>query len=304
MFLFTLYRILKFAIQGFWRNFWLSVVTISVIVLALVSINFLLILNVSANSAVEYVQDKIDISIYFKNDVDESIIIEAKNRIETLSQVEKIDYISKDRAIDDFRQKHKNDRFILEALEAAGENPLVGSLKIKSRNIDDYQMIMYFINSSKYDQYIYDKNFDDHKSFINQIHNISKIINTVGIIVVLIFVIISILIVFNTIRLTIYAHKDEIAVMKYVGASNFFITSPYFFEGILYSIISFVISIFIFYFLINSIQPITIKYFQGMIDIKAFISDNGLYIFGSEFIGTALLTVFASAIAIRRYLRV
>ena len=125
MFLFTLYRILKFAIQGFWRNFWLSVVTISVIVLALVSINFLLILNVSANSAVEYVQDKIDISIYFKNDVDESIIIEAKNRIETLSQVEKIDYISKDRAIDDFRQKHKNDRFILEALEAAGENPLL-----------------------------------------------------------------------------------------------------------------------------------------------------------------------------------
>ena len=131
--------------------------TISVIVLALVSINFLLILNVSANSAVEYVQDKIDISIYFKNDVDESIIIEAKNRIETLSQVEKIDYISKDRAIDDFRQKHKNDRFILEALEAAGENPLVGSLKIKSRNMmlqtGDEAPLLIGLNYSKVQKY-------------------------------------------------------------------------------------------------------------------------------------------------------
>jgi|SRR3989344_2914897 len=304
MILFTFYRIIKFAFQGFWRNFWLSVVTISVVALALISINFLLILNITAKSAVNIVQDRIDISVYFKNDTDEGIIIEAKNRLSTMTQVEKVEYISKDEALDDFRKKHKDNRTILEAIEETGDNPLVGTLKIKSKNLEDYQTILDFINNSKYNQYILDKNFDDHKSFINQIHYISGIINKLGIFIVIIFALISILIVFNTIKLTIYAHKEEIQVMKYVGANNFFIISPYILEGILYSVISFIISSFVVYFAIDLVQPYIIAYFQNSIDLKAYLAQNGLFIFGSELLGSAMLTVLASAVAIRRYLRV
>lgn len=304
MFLFTLYRIIKFAIQGFWRNFWLSIATITVMALALISINFLLILNITANSALDVIQNKIDISIYFKNDTDENIILEAKNMLSGLTQVESVGYITKDEALDMFRQKHKNDRLILEALEETGGNPLEDTLKIRSKNISDYQAILDIIDNSKYNQYILDKNFDDHKDFINRVHSISGIINAIGIIVIFIFIMISILIVFNTIKLNIYAHKEEISVMKYVGANNFFITSPFILEGVAYSIISFIISSIVIYFSIGFVHPYIMNYFQGEINIQSYLMGNLILIFGTELLISIILTVLASAVAIRRYLRV
>lgn len=304
MFIFTFYRIIKFAIQGFWRNIWLSLITISMMILALISMNFLFVLNVMAKSAVKLVQERIDMSVYFKDDTDESIIKEVKNKLLTLAEVERVEYTSKDEALEEFRKKHKSDRLILEALEETGGNPLVGTLKIKSKNISDYQVILDFIDNSKYNQYVSDKNFDDHKDFTNQIYSISRTINTIGIILFSIFSAISILIVFNTIKLNIYAHREEIAVMKYVGASNFFITSPYILEAIIYSCISFILSTLIMFFSIDFIQPYIVDYFQGAINLPLYFINNSIIIFGSELGVSILLTILASALAVRKYLKV
>lgn len=304
MFIFTIYRVIKFASQGFFRNFWLSIVTISVIVLAFISINILIIINIIASSATQYIQNKIDMSVYFKNDVDEQTILEVKNSLETLSQVEKVDYVSKNSALEYFRNKHKYNTIILESLEEIGENPLSGTLKVKSKNMSDYPVIMDYLNNSKYNVYILDKNFNDNKSFIERIDIIASSINKFGAGAIVIFTIISILIVFNTIKLTMYAQREEIAIMKFVGASNFFISSPYIIESMFYSLCAFAISTFILFSSMNIIQPYVVNYFQGMLDLKILLFKNLHMIFGSELIGVVILNIMASTIAVRRYLKV
>ena len=303
--LFTFYRIIKFAFQGFFRNIWLSLITVSVIILAFISINFIISLNIISSSAVNLVQNRVDVSVYFKSDTDESIILEAKNSFSELSQVENIDYISKEEALDSFRKSHKDDISVLESLEELEGNPLMGTLKIKAKDVNEYPLILDFINNSKYDSYILDKNFDDHKVFINSIGTISKNITKFGIAASIIFALISILIVFNTIKLTIYSQREEIAIMRLVGANNYFISSPFICESVLYTIFAFIGALLILFPASNFIQPYLASYFnESIVNLRQYFFDNLWLIFGSEFMGMIFLNSLASIIAVRKYLKV
>lgn len=304
MILVSFYRILKFAWQGFLRNFWLSIITISIIVLVLFTVNFLIILNIVTDSAINDIQNKIDISIYFQKDVKEEKVLEVKDYLSSLSQIQEIKYISQQQALDDFRQRHKNDLVILQSLSELDSNPLGATLIIEAKQISDYPQITTFLNNSKYNNLVIDKNFEDHKVFINKIKDISDRINNAGIVVTSIFIFIAILIVFNTIRVAIYTHKDEIAIMRLVGANNIFISMPFVIEGVIYSILGLAISLAILYPLLNFIQPYLSNFFTGsVIDLGDYF-DKNYFIFVYEFIGVVLLNIIGSMIAIRRYLDV
>lgn len=306
MFFISFYRIFKFAGQGFWRNFWLSVVTISIIVLAFMSINFLIILNFITDAAVKSVQGKIDISVYFNNEVVEEKILEVKNFLISLAQVKEVTYISQDEALKKFRLRHKNDISILQSLEELDKNPLSAALIIKAKSVSDYPEIMTILDNSKYGKELtLDKNFENHKIFISQIDVISKKVNTMGIAITAIFIAIAVLIVFNTIRVTIYTHREEIAIMKLVGANNVFVATPFVIEGIIYAICAGAISITIIYPILNFIQPYLANFFGEMeIDLLKYFNENALMIFGFEMAGVSILNVISSGIAIRRYLKV
>ncbi|MCH7492584.1 FtsX-like permease family protein [Patescibacteria group bacterium] len=304
MFLF-LYRTIKFAVQGFFRNFWLSLVTIIILVLTIFSITVVAGINVVAEQAIESVQDKIDVSIYFKPGVSEEEVINVRDRLQELSLVESVLYVSKSEALEKFRVQHQDDQIILDSIDQLEENPLSATIVVKANNLDDYPTILAVLENPEIDALVLDKNFDDNKLVISRLSDLSDKIKRVGIIISSIFVVIAILIVFNTIRINIYTHREEIAIMKLVGSSNWFVRVPFIFESIMYAIIAVIISVAILYPLLGLVAPQVSNFFDGYnLDLIEYASSNFLRIVGLQFAFAVILSVLSSSLAIGRYTRV
>lgn len=301
----SLYRILKFSNQDFWRNIWLSVITITILVFTFFSISFLVMLNIVSNSALKAVENKVDISVYFKPEASDNEILSLKSYLSSLPEAKEIIYINKDEALQKFKDAHVDDPVIQKSLEELGRNPLTASFIIKAKNIDDYPKILEQLDKSEYSSIIESKNFQTHKDLINQISAIFKKVKMVGIGVTLIFVIIACLIVFNSVRIMIYTHREEIGIMKLVGASDSFVKGPYFMQSIIYSIIACLITIALLYPLMNLIQPY-LKEFFSISDFNLLDYFNGhiIEIFGLQLLLIAVLTLISTSIAIKRYLKV
>lgn len=305
MLLVAIHRSILFALQSFWRNFWLSIATIFIIFLALISINFLIVINAVSNSAVQVVKDKIDISVYFKQDIRESKIAEVKSHLETLSQIKSIVYHSSDENLDDFKNRHKNDPVISETLKELPGNPLGATLIIKARQLTDYPEILAAINNPAYDGLIEEKNYDDHQLVIQRINGISDNIKKGGLVVSLIFVIIAVLIVFNTVRIAIFTHQNEISIMKLVGASNWFIRAPFILESIFSGIIACVLALLVIYPFLSIIQPKLSSFFDGAtFDLVGYFNIHILLIVAAQLGGIIILNVISSSLAIGKYLKV
>ena len=301
----TISRITTFAWQSFWRNIWLSVATISIIVLTLISINLLVVVNVVSNAAVKIINNKVDVSLYFRPDITEAQVQEVNTFLSALAQIKEISYISQQEALDNFRQLHKQDTVIIQSLEQLEENPIGATLQIRAKSIENYPAIMEILSNSKYNDLILDKNFDDHKSYIDKIQQISDNVKTVGLLASIVFILIAFLIVFNTIRVAIYPHREEIRVMKLVGATNWFIRSPFILEAVFYGIIACLLAIGVLYPFLNFVQPYINNFFlTEEFDLAAYFNNNFWQIFGTELLVIIMLNIAGSIIAIRRYLKV
>ena len=301
----SIYRIFVFAWQSFWRNIWLSVVTITIIVLTFISVNCLIVVYITTDAAINIIKNKVDVSIYFRPEVIEPQVNEVKTYLSSLTQVKEINYISQQEALEKFRQLHRNDSDIIQSLEELENNPIGATLQIKAKNIEDYPEIIGVLSNSKYNDLILDKNFEDDKVYIEKIQKLSKNIKSVGLAICGIFVIIALLIVFNTIRVAIYTHRQEIGVMKLVGATNWFIRSPFLVEAAFYDLVSCAISVIIIYPMLNFIQPYINNFFlTEEFNLLSYFNHNFWKIFGLQLITIILLNIISSSIAIRRYLKV
>lgn len=296
-------HVIIFAWQSFWRNIWLSLVTITIVVLALISINTLIVLNVIIDKSISIIQDKVDVSIYFQPGTTESQVQEAQTYISALPQVQDVSYVSAQENMLEFRKKHQYDQIILDSLDELAENPLTATLVIKAQSVNDYQTIISEFDASRYSSLAMKKNFADHQLSIARIQSISTSVNKVGLVVSGLFVLISVLIVFNTIRIAIYTHQQEINIMKLVGAANWFIRGPFLLESIMYGVIGSVITVMLMYPLLRLIQPYVFSFFGAQFDVVAYYQHNLILIAGSQLVIILILTILSSYIAIRRYLR-
>lgn len=302
----ALLRIIKFSIQDFWRNFWLSVATITVLILTLISINFLITLNFLTKTAVAQVQDKIDVSIYFKQGVVESDIGNVKSYLFSLSQVKDVVYVSPEEALAGFQKKHQDNQVILESLEEVGENPLGATLVVKARSPADYPEILKVFDDPQYTDIIQEKSFEDHEAVIKKIDSISEKAKTTGMGIAGLFAAIAVLIGFNTVRMTIYTHREEIGVMKLVGAANWFVRAPYLASGLFYGIFAVLFAVLITYPAIGFAEPYLAGFFGSGSDFNllGYFTQNFTQIFGWQLAGVVLLNVVTSGLAVGRYLKV
>src|SRR3989344_5016843 len=301
----SLSRILLFTWQSFWRNFWLSLVTITVIGLTFISINFLIIMNVATDSALKIVRQKVDVSIYFKNDTGETKIQEVQTFLSSLTQVDSVRLITQNEALESFRQLHKDDPVIIQSLEELSTNPLGSTLVVKAKDTNEYAAIIAALEGSEFNDLILRKNFDDHKKYIEQINSFAANIRLVGIISTVVFSVIALLIVFNTIRVAVYTHRREIGIMKLVGATNWFISSPFLLESVLYGLLSALVAVPLIYLMLNFSQPYLNAFFQsGEVNLVGYFNKNFWKIFGLETLAIITLSMLSSAVAIRRYLKV
>ncbi|MFA6106895.1 MAG: permease-like cell division protein FtsX [Patescibacteria group bacterium] len=300
----SLIRVIKFSLQDIYRNIWLSIVTITILILALFSVNMLLTVEVISRAAIDSVKEKIDINLYLKSDSKKEEILAVQSKVSNLEEVKAVRYISKEEAMEKFNEKHKGDPEILEALKELNDNPLTPTLVIQAKDIDQYGALISKINEID-SPAIESRNFNDHKMILKKIDAITKKVSEAGAIISLIFVLITALLVYNSIRVAIYIHRREIGIMRLVGASSSFIKMPYLFSSVIYTFVGLLVVIVIFFPFLGLLQPYLEAFFIDYnIDIISYFSDNFLRIFGLQFLALAAVNAVASLIAVSKYSKV
>jgi len=299
----TLFRVIKYGFLNFWRNGWLSVATLSIVVMALLVFEGLIIFNVLTKTAIETFKDKIDISVYFKIDTPEDEILRMKKSLETLTEVKIVEYISRDKALEVFKERHKDDPTIAQSLEELQENPLMASLNIKARNPKEYAVIADNLEKTSFRNWFEKITFAQNAALIERLGKIIDTAEKGGMIMIILLAIIAVLVTFNTIRLAIYSNREEIGIMRLVGASGSFIRGPYVIEGIIYGLMAGVLSVIIALPIVYFISPY-IEIFIPEINLLFYFTSNLFILLGYQLLFGVSLGIISSSIAIRKYLRI
>lgn len=299
----ALSRVIKYGLFNFWRSGWLSAATITIMIVTLIVFEGLIFFNVLTDQALESLKDKIDISVYFNQDALEDEILRIEKSLKDLSEVKKVEYISKEKALEIFKEKHRDDSTISEALKELDINPLLASLNIKAYDTKDYGVINTYLSNESFKNLINKISYAKNSTVIDRLNKIMGTMNKIGTFLTILFSFIAVLITFNTIRLAIYANKEEIGIMRLVGASNSFIRGPYVVEGIIYGIIAGILSFIILIPVIYYGSPY-IKIFIPEMNLWAYLVSNSVSILGYQFLFGIVLGIVSSSIAIRKYLRV
>jgi cell division transport system permease protein len=298
-------RMMKFALQNFFRNFWLSFITMTIFLLTLITVNTVLIMNVVADTALESVEQKVEVSVYFTPEASEDLVKSVQGYLLGLSQVRDVMFTQADDALAAFKEQNADNPVILESLEEVEGNPIGHALIISAHSPEDFPFILEAVDTPEYAPFVKEKDFTDYETVIANINALSAKIRIGGVILASFFGLVAILIIFNTIRVAIYVHRDEIGIMKLVGANDWFVRGPFLLEALLYSFIATIIIIVLIFGGMNVLDPWIAGYFGDVdISLRNYFFENGLLIFGIEFLVLSLLSLLTTAFAMRRYLRV
>ena len=304
----TLIRIFKYGAQSFYRNGWLSTATIIIMVTALLVVGNLIIFNIGIKSAINSIRDKIDISIYFKDEVGEKTILGIQKILEQQPEIASIEYISKERALEIFKERHKDDPTINQAIQELDQNPLATALNVKAKDPKDFSKIVDFINkNSAWQGDISKISYTETQLIIDRLTKIFDSVQTIGWIVTIFLMLTAILVTFNTISLAIYSNREEIGIMRLVGASNYFIRGPYLITGIIYGIIAGLLSFLIIWLYVwfnsASVDFYSLSQLFMELGIPKYFHSHFFRVLGYQIFFGVILGIASSAIAINRYLK-
>lgn len=301
-------RILKSGYLNFKRNRTISISSIAILTTTLVIIGLFFFFRGIFDYSLDQVRDKVDIKVYFKLGATNTDIQNVKDKIMTLSEVEKVDLISADEALDQFKSNHENDLVTLQALNELEINPFGSMLTIMAKDSNSYESISNKLSSKTDflgDSYssIEKINYFELKPTIDRLNNIINWVNTLGYWIAFVFILISSLIIFNTIRLSIFIFRKEINIMRLVGGSNMYIRGPFLVESSIYAIISSFLTMILFIPTTFYLAKKTTIFFSGLDIFKYYTSH-----FFSLFILLLLISLILSSIscifAMRKYLKI
>ncbi|MDE1925481.1 MAG: ABC transporter permease, partial [Patescibacteria group bacterium] len=294
----------------FWRNGFVSFASVLMMVFTLFIIGLAIFTGVILNTTLQQFRDKADMNVYFTTDATEDQILTLQKTVAALPEVASTQYVSADDALANFRELHQNDQLTLQALDQLGGNPLGAVLNVKAKDISQYGVIANFLQQQEALQtgqpQIIDKinYFDaDQQNAINRLAQITDSSKWIGVAIILIFVAITIAISFNTLRLAIYTSREEISVMRLVGAGQGYIRAPFLVEGILYGLIAGMITMLLFYPLTWWLGSSTQNFFGG-INVFSYYLTNFPLLFLIIVGSGVLLGAIASYLAVRRYLKI
>lgn len=275
--------------------------TILIMVITLFSIGSLVFGKAILLTVLDQLQDKVDITVYFKIDAEESDITFLQESLSDLSEVKNVMYVSKEDALKSFQERHAENTLIIQSLEELGANPLGSSLNIKAKDPSQYESIARFLEASVFSAV--DKiNYRQNKTIIDRLSAILQTSKNLGTGISILLALIAVLVTFNTIRLAIYTNREEIKIMRLVGASDRYVRSPFVVGGILYGLISSTVTVILFYPLTFWLGPLSERFFGG-INLFYYYLSNFFQMFFILLAVGVLLGVFSSWVATRRYLK-
>lgn len=288
----------------------MSLASILVMTVTLFVVGTTLFAGVILNSSLNDLRNKADVNVYFTLDASEERIMELKKSVEALPEVEEVRYVSASDALIAFRERHQDNQLTLQALDELGQNPLGAVFNIKAKDISQYDAIANFLKQqqalSVNGPGIIDKvNYFDirHRQALDRLQGITASAQRLGFIVIGILILTTLAISFNTLRLAIYTSRDEIQVMRLVGAGQLYIRAPFMVEGVLYGLIAGVVTLLLFYPLTYWMGKETADFFGGINIFSYYVSHFPLFFL--IIIGTGVvLGALASFLAVRRYLKI
>lgn len=306
------WRIIKNGFKNFARNGVLSLASTTVMLLTLLSFSFFYIASSIINSGIDYVRNKIDISAFLDYDADEATVLQIQNEIATLPEVKTIKYVSQDEALERFKEQRKDQKELIEAIESLSENPLQASLEIKMNDPEKIENVASILEKEEYDSVIAkDENGDkkisyrENKIIVDKLLKITRTVKIVGISAIAAFGIVSFIIIYNTIRIAIFSQKDDIEIMKLVGATNRYVRWPFIIEGSLYGILATLISVSLIGILMFRFGPSLNEALIREIGTNTevlFSNKLTYFLLGQLLIGIAIGSI-SSWLAIRKYLK-
>jgi len=298
-----LFRIIKNGWQEFWRNNLITGITIIIMTVALVVLTSTYFFYYLSTKTLEILKEKVDIAVYFKNEVEEAQILEIKSALEKLKEVKRVEYISKEKALEEFKRRHQSDEVIISALEEIGENPLEASLNIKAYEPEKYQEIVNYLENKNFKNLIDKITYSQNQLAINRLTKIINSSKKLLIFICIFALIIVFVVIFNTIRLAIFSKGEEISIMRLVGASNTFIRGPFLVAGILYGFFGSLLALVIIFLIIKSLSPYLKSFIEG-IDLYNYFLSHLFKIFFWQSVTGIFLSTFSSFLAIRKYLKI
>ncbi len=300
-------RIIRSGFVGFWRNAFVSIAAIFVMTVALFFVGSTMMLDKLLSVSLAQIQEKVDINVYFVVDAQQPAIDDLKLSLQALPDVAQVTFTSREDALAQFSERHKNDETIMQGLEELGDNPLGASLSIRAKETSQYEGIAQFLTDKQNQEdpqnpLIDEVNFIKNKQAIDKLTNIIHAVERSTFIAMIVLVSASILITFNTIRLAIYTTREEISVMRLVGASNSFIRGPFMLQGVMYGVIAGILALLVLYPIALWLGPKTESFFNFNL-FTFFVSDFARLFVTLVGAGIALGMV-SSLLAVARYLKV
>jgi len=302
-------RVLKSGFISFWRNGFVTLSSLLVMTITLLIIGGVVFTGAFFEYTLGQIKNKVDISVSFVTGADESSILSIQNTLKGLPEVASVTYTNSDQVLKNFKDRHtqQNDTFSLQSLDLLDANPFGASLNIKAKDPSQYAGIAEYLKSPDVlskdgKNIIFKVNYDQNKVVIEKLNTIINASQRIAFWVTLFFVLISIVITFNTIRLAIFISKDEISVMRLVGASSEYVKGPFVVSGVICGVIASIFALMIFALGSFWLSRLTDTYFGGF-SFLGYFGQNFLQIFFIVFGSGIILGAIASYLAVVKYLK-
>jgi cell division transport system permease protein len=305
--LITFWRVIHTGIINFMRNVTLAVAAIAVMVVTLTIVLFSLITNATFENTIAQITNKIDISVFLSDADTPAQTTQLIAQLKKLPNVKSVSYLNKAAALRQYEQQNVGNQQLLAAINTTS-NPLPATILIKPVDLNKIQDIKNFLGTTKVaalqsDQPSYS---GDRKQAIDKITHATNVLRKIGVVTVAVFTVICALIIFNTIQMAIFNRRDDINIMRLLGASTGYIRGPFIVESVIYGLLSAVFSVLIvnsaFLASSNALQASSL----GLLDInyanQYFDSHFWQFLVIQLMLGI-VLGATSSTIATRRYLK-
>lgn len=302
----TFLRVVRAGMQNFVRNATLAIAAIAVMVITLSIILFSVIANATFGNTIQQITDKIDISVYLKDDVTTEQKDKLVSDVTALPNVRSVTYLSKEDALAAYKEQNKDNLDLLLAISQT-DNPLPATVQIKPRNPNKISDIQAYLDTPEVKMLQSDETSysGDRKVALDNITHATAFMREAGLIGVVVFAAVSMLIIFNTIRMAIFNRRSELQIMRLLGASTSFIRGPFIVETVMYGVVSAIISVT----LCNALFSVSSSAFQatsfGFLDISfasQYFARHFWVILLGQLGAGILIGAASSLIATRRYL--
>lgn len=308
-------RIIRTGLVSFWRNGFVSLASILVMVIALFVAGSVVFNNALLQESLDELKDKVDVNVYFVTTATEQEILEIKKTIEALPEVATVEYVSREEALSRFKERHANDDLTIQALEELDGNPLGAVLNIKAKDPSQYESVADYLKqgggTNQNSGSLIDRvNYYQNKTAIDRLTMIITSTERSNFFRMAVLLIVALVVSFNTIRLAIYTSREEISVMRLVGASNGYIRWPFIIVGMLYGVVAGIVTLAIFYPVTYYFGPL---FYPLPLFLNGAVEDGYLFRYFVEnfveitliiFVSGIILGAVSSFLAVRRYLSV